>query len=619
MSSTATVQLLRLSVPERRPSVDGLRELQTAALQTWLNSLPLANTVEAAQQLLGVVRRGNRTVLGAPLRHSAIELLRPPVDALIETLKSRYLGAALPLAPRNRVHAVTVHELLEEMSYGYKILLIDLLNAPTRGAVEQQMLLNALPHAVDYLGQLVLGKYLLHEADPRATWGELHRLYHYAEQYVDPAEFVEYDGHKDRAQHRVTVAYLRIALLALANPYHLMPGEADTVYQELLAWSTHCELLKPRAGSNLAGKFLVDLAGSSAPYFNTSTRAAPADPRVIDLHGLVTALAQQIKNIAPTRDPDGGEELPVKLSERLRRDRLLRLKFAWGGRAERKIPRLPRQARVYTCLGLSACHHFIGGEVAFQPERDEVRLHRGEALSAPALSTLSLVPKENQPWRVQDEGERLARGVLQPRVSQFDLDSPELDIWHKIHSTTTAVADSTKDRRDATYDTKVLRLKNFGAGGLCLECDGQCKVQTRVGELIAYRSEADSESEWRIGTLRWLRCETADALELGVMRTAEEAVAVAVRASAGVGAGGEYFRALIAYNGSDPVVESLIVPAAMYDIGSILVLNSGTALRYVCLTLLIATSTSFSQFGFADALPPDSELEKIASIKNVRA
>jgi len=165
----------------------------------------------------------------------------------------------------------------------------------------------------------------------------------------------------------------------------------------------------------------------------------------------------------------------------------------------------------------------------------------------------------------------------------------------------------------------VLRLKNLGAGGLCLACDGQCKVQTRVGELVAYKSEADVESEWRLGTLRWLRCQTEDALELGIMRIADEAVAVAVRAIAGVGTGGEYFRALIAGNGTDPVLESLIVPAAMYDTGSILVINSGMDLRYVSLTQLIATSTSFSQFNFTTALPPDGELEKIATIKSMRA
>ena len=619
MSSSATVQLLQLSVPERRPSMDVQRELQTSTLQTWLNGLPLANTTQAAQQLLEQLRRGNRAVLGAPPWYTAIELLRPPVDALIETLKSRYLGAVLPLSPRNHAYAVMVHDLLEEMAYGYKIILIDLLNTVARSSAEHQMLLNALPRAVNYLGQFVLGKYLLHETDPPVTWGELHRLYYYAEQHLEPSALAEYDGNKDSAQRLVTLAYLRIVLLALANPYHLMPGEADTVHQELQAWSGLCTLLKPHADSNLSGKFLIDLAGDSAPhYFSAGSHAAPADARIIDLHGLVASLAQQIKNIAPTRDPDSGEELPVKLSERLRRDRLQRLKFAWGGRAERKIPRAPRQARVYTCIGLSACHHFIAGEIAFQPERDEVRLHRGESLSSAALSSLSLVPKENQHWKMQDEDERLARGVHQPRVSQFDVDSPELDIWHKIHSTT-ALSDPDNNRRDTAYDTKVLRLKNLGAGGLCLGCDGQSQVQTRVGELVAYKSEAEAESEWRMGTLRWLRCQADAALELGIMRIADEAVAVAVRAVAGVGTGGEYFRALIAYNGTDPVIESLIVPAAMYDVGSILVLNSGMELRYVCLTLLIATSTSFSQFGFTTALPPDSELEKIASIKSARA
>lgn len=616
MSPSTTAQLLQLSAPERSPSTEVLRDLQTAALQHWLDGLPLANTTQAAQQLLELLRRSNRAVLGALLRYPAIEILSAPVDALIETIKARYLGAALPLSPRNRGHADLVHDLLEEMAYAYKFILIDLLNTKSRGPAEQQMLQKALQRAMHYLGQLVLGNYLLHEADPSVIWGELHRLYFYAEQHLQP---VDGGGHENSAQRQATLTYLRIVLLALANPYHLMPGEADTVHHELQTWSGFCTLLTPPAGSDLTGKFLVDLAGNSAPFYCSSgNRSTLAEARIIDLHGLLAMLAQQIKAIVPARDSLSGDELPVTLSERLRRDRLLRLKSAWGGRADRRIPRAARQARVYTCIGLSACHHFISGEIPFQPERDEVRLHRGGSLSASPLSTLSLVPKEAQHWKEQDEDQRLARGVHQPRVSQFDIDSPELDIWHKIHSKT-AATEPDNDRRNTAYDTKVLRLKNLGAGGMCLACDAQAKVQTRVGELVAYKSEADPESEWRLGTLRWLRCQADDALELGIMRIADEAVAVAARAIAGVGTGSEYFRALLALTGVDPVHESLVVPAAMFDIGSILVLNSGMDLRYVCLSQLLATSTSFSQFSFTTALPPDSELEMIASIKSMRA
>ncbi len=617
MSSKAIVQILQLGVPERRPSPDVQRDLQPVVLQSWLHGLPLANTLQAAQQLLDKLRCSNRTTLDAPLRYAAIEILRTPIDALIDTIKPRYLGAVLPLSSRNRAHATMVHDLLEEMAFSYKIIIIDLLEAVARSSTEHQFLLNALPRAVHYLGLLVLGRYLLHEADPPETWGELHRLYHYVEQHQDPDATADFDGAEDSVQRLVTHAYLRIVLLALANPYHLMPGEADTVHQELPAWSRLCTLLKPPPGCTLTGKFLIDLSADAAPFYcNNDNCVTPLHARIIDLHELVATLTRQKKNIVPLRDPDSGVELPLKLSERLRRDRLQRLEFAWGGRIDRKIPRSAREARVYTCIGLSACHHFISGEIAFQPERDEVRLHRGESLSRAVPSTLSLLPKENQHWMAQDEGERLARSVHQPRVSQFDVDSPELDIWHKIHSSVTT--DTENDRHDTAYDTKVLRLKNLGAGGLCLVCDGQCKVQTRVGELVAYKSEAEPESEWRLGTLRWLRCQADGSQNIGIMRISDDADAVAARAIAGVGTGGEYFRALIASGSTNPVPESLIVPAAMYDAGSLLVLNTGTELRYVRLTQLIATSTSFSRFCFTTELPPDSELEMIATIKSAQ-
>ena len=86
----------------------------------------------------------------------------------------------------------------------------------------------------------------------------------------------------------------------------------------------------------------------------------------------------------------------------------------------------------------------------------------------------------------------------------------------------------------------------------------------------------------------------------------------------GVGKGGEYFRALHANSGTDPVIESLITPAAIYDIGSVMVINTGQELSYIRLTKLIETTNSFSQFAFEPTHPPESEVEKITSIKTMR-
>ncbi|MHB8744972.1 MAG: hypothetical protein ACYC7I_00375 [Gammaproteobacteria bacterium] len=617
MNATATVKLLQLVLPPRSAAPGTTAEFAPATLIAWLNTLPLANTAQATGLLLDRLQRANRCVLDAGLRYQSVEVLRPAVDGLIETLKARYVGAALPVSARNRDHAHAVRTLLEEMAYAYKIVITELLGVLARSPADHQHLLDALPRAMNYLGQLILASYLIHETEPAGVWGELQRLYHYAEQRLDAGERAECDGREASAFDLVSSAYLRIAALALANPYHLMPGEADTIYHELATWCALCRMSSPPADSVLAGQLVVDLAADTAPqYCSAALTRTMTLPRVIDLHALVAALDEALEKLPLGGDASvSGASLPMSLSQRLRRDRLLRLKRAWGGRGERKIPRTPRQARVSVNLGLSACHHFIAGEIPFTPERDEVRLHRGMNLPTSPSSALSLVPLEIHPWKLQEESDRLARGVTQSRVSQFDTDSPELDIWRKIHSSHGTGAG---ERFESAYQTKMLRLKNQGAGGLCLACDSQCQVQTRVGELVAYRSEAEASAEWRIGSMRWLRCQQDGALELGIMRVADEALAVAVRAITGVGAGGEYFRALLSSNGAEAQHESLIVPAAMFDIDTVLAVNLGTEMRYVRLDELLITSTSFTQFDFSPTTAPATELEKIASIKNVR-
>ncbi len=100
------------------------------------------------------------------------------------------------------------------------------------------------------------------------------------------------------------------------------------------------------------------------------------------------------------------------------------------------------------------------------------------------------------------------------------------------------------------------------------------------------------------------------------MTNKEHCKPVAVRAIAGVGKDGEYFRSLIlSISKNDNKEVSMIVPSNIYDIGTQLVLNLKDDLKYIQLTQLLDTTTSYSQFSFDMIKIPAQEQRNIDAIK----
>ena len=104
---------------------------------------------------------------------------------------------------------------------------------------------------------------------------------------------------------------------------------------------------------------------------------------------------------------------------------------------------------------------------------------------------------------------------------------------------------------------------------------------------------------------------------MGVKKLVDAAQNVAIRAVAGAGSGGEYFRALIINCGDGHT--DLLSPAAIYDVGTQLVLNWGERLSYVQLNRMIQTTSSFTRFEYQAIDIPSSEKDLIKEVRNSKA
>jgi len=89
---------------------------------------------------------------------------------------------------------------------------------------------------------------------------------------------------------------------------------------------------------------------------------------------------------------------------------------------------------------------------------------------------------------------------------------------------------------------------------------------------------------------------------------------VATKAVQGIGKGSEYYRGLILPD-MDPTTypTTLITPAAVYDVGSVLIMLTTTHLIYIKLTRQLESTSAFSHYQFEIVPPPEESRSRTDS------
>ena len=534
---------LRLSIPA--PEHLDIQSLNPAPrhLAAWLASFRAGEYDEAAERLLTVLLNYNRCPMKPDARYAFLEQLQPVIREYVDVLSDRLSGNTFPLADKPRARFDLIAALIRESAYGYKQIIHDLTQESNQAPHASKVLLHSLYHAMTFLSNSLLAAYSIYVPEPEGVWGELHRLYGYAEEHellaisIGPADHAQRDSDPPTIKH----IYKRVVLLYLANPYHLMSGEADTVYRYLNMWALHGRLMETDRNILLDGKYFVDLTQELPPQYALTRNLPPrsGELRVLDVSRLVEYVGSELNKYT---EPQSGTDLaPMMLRERIHRNMLQRLAQAWGGRGERQDERVPNNADIVIAAGMSASHYFVSNELPFTPERDEVRFYRPGGVK----QTFSLVPLEDEPWKSVDKLDKLDAGVAQPRLSQF---AGAEDLWEKIYASTANTGKRAQDR-ELDFTAQLWQQINGSGGGMGVACDGRGK-HIYVGDIVVLKAANHLNTDWTAGIVRWLRDVRAEQLEIGVMSVAGHLQPVAVRSIGGVGNGGEYFRSLLLTEGA---------------------------------------------------------------------
>lgn len=570
---------LDLRLPAMSAGTD-TRRPEPAEVRSWLQGLPKLNEAQVFDAVFARLGEINRMALPPLPRFEIAECFAPEVDYLVEKLAQRCELLEFPCQEQDRLLNEHLQSLLEEMASSYKHVLNDLADQ-TLAEDGLVVIRTALLQSMRLLALRVLLAYSVYIAPPAGVWGELHRLYRYAER-IDVA--------RTRVEHLADLTigdfYKRIVLLALANPYHLMQGEARIAYEKLAKWALACSIRHPKEFPSqapeffFAGRYFADLDGDAPPCFGRPGQPlAPGDARLFEIRPVLKIVEDRIRQMTLKA------QLPM--AERMERDLLRRLRNAWTGRAERTAQRVEHCGEVQVVGGLRACHHLLAANADFTPEQDEIALH-GKDFEGP--SRLSLVPLEEESWRQQDARGKLEQGLLKPRSFGFDTERKEDDVWER----TQRVGVQRTTQLEASVEQRLLnrrgtvRQRDVSASGIGAEYAGDSALRFRVGDLVGIPGELVA-----LATVCWLRNSDAGGLSLGLLRLEGEPAAVAVRGIEGVGAQGDYHRA-VSLRGNN--LQSLIVPAGSFDIGSVLLVNTGAALELQILRRILRSTRGFTEY-----------------------
>lgn len=586
------------------------------ALKAWLDDLPLGDMQASGFQLINTLKDYNRCQLTPSTRLESLNIFGRLVQELTSGLSASYRDSSLPLSERNRQRYGLVNDLCKEMANGFKLLAFEYYNNWNQKSSPPKQFYDVIRIAIVYLSKQLVAAYSTYSLEPKGVWQDLHSLYKLVEKISTTSQSPDVTGtRKANPEHESVVsAYLRITMLSITNPYHLMQGEAQLIYNYLNKWVDGCRIVSMNGYIVDKGDLIIDLDHDMPPHFVYQDNLEhPKNCRSIDMSKLMGKFKETIASLTTRKESAGGiENSNLSFNERIRRDMLLRLQTVWDKRAERGAPRSPSDTQLRLVSSLSACHYFIDEKKDFFPESDEVRIHKPERNVESSESALSLMPIDYEPWRDEEERQRADADLESRRLSLFNED---MDIWEKIYAS--------KSHARALHETHLTKYKdhswqqlNTSHNGMGVRYLASENARVSVGNIIVYHP-VDNSEQWSVGVVTWMKEFDVSHLDLGIKIVPGVARPVGVRAISGAGCGSEYFRSLLfdTENAGEKVTR-IIVPASMYDIGTQLVLNFRTELAYVRLTNVVNTTSCFTIFAFNQIEIPMIERNKIDEMKS---
>src|SRR5258708_3784736 len=273
-------------LPAERSAPPRDLEIRPKQVRAWIESLPLAQSVEAGREMVAHLVAVNRAHGDIDDRIQILDIYRPFANTLLGELDALYLKASLPLGARAREALGVARELAFALADGFKISIGDKTAKLIAFGAKKQVPVLVL-RTMEYLGAELRAGYKSYSPVPPAIWNEMHQLYLYAESEGFATEVAD-----PESKATVMDAYCEALLLSLTDPYRLVPGEAERIIAQIRAGRGSVTLGQARPATRPGGHFLVPCDTDRPPKPLLSANDHPGGPHwlLLDTNPLVDKL-----------------------------------------------------------------------------------------------------------------------------------------------------------------------------------------------------------------------------------------------------------------------------------------------------------------------------------------
>ena len=496
---------MKLHIPEQQAPVKGATPQHPRKLRKWLAALPRANMGETTRQIYSAVRDLNRQTMPGKYRVEDLELLREPARALFNNLEKHFINRTLPLPEKSQKIVTLNQSLLQEISYGYKIIVFQAANGIDRKVdIKTQNI--AILRAMRYMSELLLRASEIYEPCPAGTWHDLHQMYTYAEQNGFHTRAIP-DAEYELKKASIEEYYKQILLFALARPTALRQSDTERVYKRLAGWANLARLGRDAQEEHVNRLFCARIDQDRPPhYLSMEDCDGESEIRTIDTTQLVDSVRSEINE-------HESRENKLAVGDQFSIETLQVLAMSWGVCAKRRFSRAERDGSIKAIIGLVNAAKAVAGIVEEQEKPvEEIKPGKRGQLNI----SLEALPEDFKASETQ---------VKSTHVTPHEVGNKPDDAWDMV-AKGRVLTDAYDKNRLLMDDSQIRRMRkndgqwqivNVSAGGYCLRWNSDVATLAQIGELIALcEKEPDGGDAWRIGVIRWMRFIRESGLEIGV-------------------------------------------------------------------------------------------------------
>jgi len=369
--------------------------------EDWLATASMGDPQQAGGAFLAMLRHLREQPSPPPQALKVLEWLHPRVIEVVEQHFKRFSGKALPLSlPEDQTYQ-QVGALCEAMGAHYRALRETKPGVPKLArALAASPLRLAWLRGLEYAALQITAAYAARRDVAAGLWQALHDQYAQAEQ----AGFAQHAIGEGEPAQTCAGAYAQPLLLALTNPYGLLPRDARWLREWAGQWSRKAVVVS-RIEKTAA--YSVDLGGDTPPVWVAVDSPRP-DRRYLDLGALRNTLRKRLHLLAAGHSPAEaalGADCVEPAASRL----LKSLLTAWSaGAPASHFPRRPARPDAtiaHVAIGVDAAHRAMAGAWLERPSKpiwDYTT--RGEPFTpSAAFGAPSAGEAGGIAWRILDE------------------------------------------------------------------------------------------------------------------------------------------------------------------------------------------------------------------------